>query len=63
MTDERRKHWRPYLEYLERLGSQREAEGQTAADIYSEYWTCSYCGHRNTHSLLLSVRQVSAWLI
>jgi hypothetical protein len=34
------KHWRPYVEYLERLADKREDAGlPPAVDIYSEeYW-------------------------
>jgi hypothetical protein len=38
MADDR-KHWRPYLEYLQRYGDRRRAEGHEAPDIAdSEYW-------------------------
>jgi hypothetical protein len=33
-----RKHWRPYLEYLERLADRRDAEGTPAPpDIYEKH--------------------------
>jgi hypothetical protein len=37
--NDRPKHWRPYLEYLQRYGERKRAEGHESPDVADDaYW-------------------------